>query len=342
MHIGFRNRKHKARSFNACQKCGADYGFASCRIEDCPFRHSNSQTVHLRTLRSLGNSHVIVLGNEKGGSGKSTTAMHLIVALLNRGFKVGSIDLDTRQGSLSRYIGKRCAFADQSSMKILLPEHRRVQRSNAVVRSAAEREEREALDAALGELSGQEFIIVDTPGSDSYLSRLGHFCADTLITPLNDSFLDLDVLADIDAVGPKILGPSFYSEMVWEQRQQRANVDLAPFDWVVMRNRLTHIDARNKRDIGALLQLLSSRFHFRLASGFGERVIFRELFLEGLTLLDLRNGNSNTQLTLSHVAARQEVRELLQAIALPENKGVWQLRFLKGKDTGQSDCNLSA
>jgi chromosome partitioning protein len=264
--------------------------------------------------------HILVLGNEKGGSGKSTTGMHLIVALLKRGFRVGSIDLDARQGSLSRLIENRIAFAESSGRPLELPEHRRVFRSEAEVRSAARYEERQALDDALESLATCHYIVLDTPGSDSYLSRLGHTCADTLVTPLNDSFLDLDLLARIDHEGKRVMSPSLYSQMVWEQRQQRAAANLAPIDWVVMRNRLSHIDARNKREIGALLEQLGKRIGFRLAPGFGERVIFRELFPTGLTLLDLRDEDVGVQLNMSHVAARQEVRALLQAIGLPPSR----------------------
>jgi len=261
--------------------------------------------------------HILVLGNEKGGSGKSTTGMHLIVALLKRGYRVGSIDLDARQGSLSRLVENRTGYAERSGRSLELPQHRRVFRSEAEVRSAARYEERQALDEALEALVDCHYIVIDTPGSDSYLSRLGHTCADTLITPLNDSFLDLDLLARIDHEGKRVLAPSLYSQMVWEQRQQRAVAKLAPIDWVVMRNRLSHIDARNKREIGFLLEQLGKRIGFRLAPGFGERVIFRELFPKGLTLLDLRDGETGVALNMSHVAARQEVRALLQAIGLP-------------------------
>jgi len=180
----------------------------------------------------------------------------------------------------------------------------------------------EALDAALAELAGQDVVVIDTPGSDSHLSRLGHACANTLITPLNDSFLDLDVLANVDVGGRTVLGPSTYSQMVWEQRQQRARAGLPAMDWIVMRNRLSHVDARNKREIIRLLELLAGRIHFRIAPGFGERVIFRELFPKGLTLLDILDEAPGFRLSLSHIAARQEVRALLQAIGLPEQPEV--------------------
>jgi chromosome partitioning protein len=141
--------------------------------------------------------------------------------------------------------------------------------------------------------------------------------ADTLITPLNDSFIDFDVLARVDAEGVKVVRPSHYAEMVWEQRKQRALQRRPPFDWIVMRNRLSALDARNKRDVARVLDTLAQRIGFRVAPGFGERVIFRELFLKGLTLLDLREPAAGGGLTMSHLAARQEVRGLLQVLKLP-------------------------
>lgn len=257
---------------------------------------------------------ILVLGNEKGGSGKSTTAMHLVVALLRQGRSVGVIDLDARQGTLSRYVENRRVFSENEGLPLPLPELRQVMRSDAATRAEAEEEERTKLTDALEGLSDCDMLVIDTPGSDSHLSRLGHTLADVLISPMNDSFIDLDLLARIDPEGRKILGPSVYSQMVWEQRQDRARQGGRPIDWVVLRNRLSHLDARNKRDIARLLVQLAKRIGFRLAPGFGERVVFRQLFPQGLTLLDLRQ--SGADLTMSHLAARQEVRALLAAIGL--------------------------
>src|SRR5690606_4480052 len=164
-----------------------------------------------------------------------------VVALLRQGFRVGVIDLDARQGTLSRYVENRTAFAHDTGLPLPLPELRRVARSDKPSRDLAESEERARLDAALTELAGSDFVVIDTPGSDSHLSRLGHQHADVLITPLNDSFIDLDLLARIDPEGRRILGPSVYSQMVWEQRQQRARAGGRPVDWIVMRNRLAHL-----------------------------------------------------------------------------------------------------
>ncbi|MBK1695829.1 division plane positioning ATPase MipZ [Rhodovibrio salinarum] len=266
-------------------------------------------------LPRVGGPHVIVLGNEKGGSGKSTTAMHLIVALLKAGHKVGAVDLDARQGTLSRQVENRRTFAQRNDLKLELPELRTIDRAReAGTRADAEAAEREALSAAMDDLANCAFVVIDTPGSDSHLSRLGHTLADTLVTPLNDSFLDLDLLARIDHDAKTILSPSVYSQMVWEQRQARAQAGGRPIDWIVMRNRLSHLDARNKRDVGRLLEQLAKRISFRIAPGFGERVIFRELFPKGLTLLDLRESGTGVNMTMSHMTARQEVRALLAEI----------------------------
>jgi chromosome partitioning protein len=263
---------------------------------------------------ALRRPQIIVLGNEKGGSGKSTTAMHLIVALLRAGASVGSLDLDARQGTLTRYVENRRATA--AELPLPLPRHMAIEPSNVDSMAAAAREDQARIAEALAQFADCDFVVVDTPGSDTGLSRIGHARADTLVTPLNDSFLDLDLLARLDSEGKRIRGPSIYAEAVWEQRKRRALADGGSIDWIVMRNRLSSLDARNKRDIGRLLEQLSKRIGFRLAPGFSERVIFRELFPRGLTLLDLNTGEGGPTLNMSHVAARQEVRALLQAIGI--------------------------
>ena len=216
-----------------------------------------------------------------------------------------------------RQLENRTRFAEKSNDLILLPEHRRLYRSEAADKTVSEEEDKDNLELAMHELWDRDFIVFDTPGSDNYLSRLGHSYADILVTPLNDSFLDMDMLAKVELEEKELkLTPSTYSQMVWEQRQQRAMQKKRPIDWVVMRNRLSHIDAKNKRDIGLLLEHLAKRLQFRLTPGFGERVIFRELFPKGLTLLDLDSQGSGISMSMSHVAARQEVRALLNAIGL--------------------------
>jgi chromosome partitioning protein len=271
-------------------------------------------------------AHVIVLGNEKGGSGKSTAAMHVIVALLREGYSVGAIDLDARQATLTRYLEARAGFAAAKGVALPLPEARAVHRSEADRRADAEAEEEAALAAALGSLSAaNDVVVIDCPGADTFLSRLGHARADTLITPINDSFVDFSMLARVDPDDHAVVSPSVYSEMVWEARKARFKRDRGRLDWIVMRNRLGSAEARNKKDVGATLEVLARRIGFRTVRGFGERVIFRELYLQGLTLMDVKEAGVGVSFSMSHVAARQEVRSLVSAIRKGPPGDVWRI-----------------
>jgi len=269
------------------------------------------------TITAVEKPHIIVLGNEKGGSGKSTCAMHVIVALLRDGFRVGAIDLDARQATLSGYLAARENFSRGHGIALPQPRSLAVHRSTLDSRAAADAEDTAAFDAACAALSDCEVIVIDCPGSDNFLSRLGHYHADTLITPINDSFVDFAMLAKVDPDDHAVVQPSIYSEMVWEARKRRLARDRGRIDWIVMRNRLGASEARNKRDVGGTLDALARRIGFRTVKGFGERVIFRELFLQGLTLMDVREAGLGIQMGMSHVAARAEIRSLIGAIRIP-------------------------
>jgi chromosome partitioning protein len=252
-------------------------------------------------------AHIIVVGNEKGGSGKSTTCMHVATALARLGQRVGALDLDLRQRSFARYLENRRAYLAQAGLSLPSPEFHDLAEGDGDARLA---EAVEALDAT------SDYIVIDCPGSHTRLSQLAHSMADTLITPLNDSFVDFDLLARLDPATGKIKGPSIYAEMVWAARQLRAQEGLKPIDWIVVRNRLGAQQMHNKKKVGAALEELSRRIGFRVMPGFSERVIFRELFPRGLTLLDLKDTGVD-QLSLSNVAARQELRDLMAGLRLP-------------------------
>jgi chromosome partitioning protein len=260
--------------------------------------------------------HLIVLGNEKGGSGKSTVAMHLVAGFLREGLVVGAIDLDARQGTLSRYVEARAATAQRRAIDLPLPRAAAVTRSEASTLAEAAALDAAALDAALAGMAECDVVVLDCPGADTALSRAGHARADTLITPINDSYVDFSMLGTVDPENRTVISPSIYSEMVWEARKARFMRDKGRFDWIVMRNRIGAADARNKRDVGTSLDELARRIGFRTVKGFGERVIFRELYLQGLTLMDLKEVSGGS-LSISQVAARQEVRVLMGAIRLP-------------------------
>jgi chromosome partitioning protein len=265
-------------------------------------------------------THVIVLGNEKGGSGKSTAAMHITVALLKAGYRVAAVDLDMRQRSFSRYIENRKNFADRRGATIVFPRLPKIEPSTLDSRDEARRQETENFSSTLQTLADCHFLVIDCPGADTHLSRLAHAHADTIVTPLNDSFVDFDLLARLDPQTGEVIGPSLYSEMVWTARKRRAMSGVpGGIDWVVMRNRLSATRANNKRAMGEKLEDLSTRIGFRLARGFGDRVIYRELFPMGLTLLDLGGADAPARLsTMSHVTARLEIRSLIATLNLPK------------------------
>lgn len=269
-------------------------------------------------------AYVIAVGNQKGGAGKSTVAMHLIVALMRMGRRTGVIDLDIRQRSLTRYVENRARSVAARKSSLPLPQILELAESRERQLDAAEAEEESAFRAALRRLSETcDFIVIDCPGGDSHLARLAHACADTLITPLNDSFVDFDLLGDIDPNQAEIVRPSIYSEMVWDSRKKKALATRTPIDWVVLRNRTatSRIEAKNKQKVGAALTTLSARIGFRLAPGLSERVIYRELFPQGLTLLDLDAEGVKGEMKMTHLAARQELRDLFITLKLPGLEG---------------------
>jgi chromosome partitioning protein len=267
-------------------------------------------------------AHIIVFGNEKGGSGKSTTAMHVAIGLLRLGYRVGTIDLDARQGTMTHYLANRFETIAAQRLDLPCPLHFPIEPSEGETIAEKNERDQDFLMMAIQELQfAADFIVIDTPGSETHLGELAHSWAGTLITPMNDSFVDMDVIARISGATGEIMGPSIYTRMVEKARQIKRDRDGEDIDWIVMRTRLSHIDARNKREVGTMLEKLGEKFGFRIAPGFGERVIFRELFLKGLTLLDLKEDSKDSPLTLSAISARQEVRHLLLAIGPEHIKG---------------------
>jgi len=259
-------------------------------------------------------ARIIVVGNEKGGSGKSTTCMHVATALARCGQRVGALDLDLRQRSFARYAENRTAYLAQVGLTLPSPDLQEL--PPAAPDATGNAQDARLTDAIAAMHDTKDFIVIDCPGSHTRLSQVAHTLADTLITPMNDSFVDFDLLARVDPVSGRILGPSIYAEMVWAARQRRAEAGMAPIDWIVVRNRLGAQAMHNKKKVGGALDDLSRRIGFRVLSGFSERVIFRELFPRGLTLLDLQDIGTD-QMNLSNVAARQELRDLMAGLRLP-------------------------
>ena len=253
--------------------------------------------------------HRIVFANEKGGTGKSTTAVHVAIALAYRGARVAAIDLDSRQRTLTRYLENRAETCERRDIELPSAEF-------AVFEGASvEALEGKVAELAAGDLAGPtDFVIFDTPGRDDPLARHAAERADTLVTPMNDSFVDFDLIGQVDAETFKVRRLSFYAELIFEARKTRAVKERREIDWIVVRNRVQHVEARNQQRIDQALTELSKRVGFRVAQGLSERVIYRELFPSGLTLLD--KGQLG-ELGTSHLVARQELRELVARLHLP-------------------------
>ena len=266
--------------------------------------------------------YIFVVGNEKGGAGKTTCSMHLITGLLEKGLKVASLDADCRQHSLTRYIQNREEYNGKNPDQLVpMPRHFLLKESTEPNIPAREKEERYNFEAIFEDAKrGVDVVVIDTPGSHSFLSCLAHSYADTVVTPINDSFVDLDVMAKVDSEG-NIVSPSIYSQMIWTQKMERAKRDGNSIEWVVMRNRLSSLDATNKRNVSRVLEQLAKRISFNVVPGFSERVIFKELFLKGLTLLDLTKANFDKPFNMSHVAARMELREFMRGLGIEDLTG---------------------
>lgn len=240
---------------------------------------------------------VLVLANEKGGTGKSTVAVHLAVALAAEGKRVRLYDLDQRQRTSMRYLENRARHARTHGLDLPLP-------SADVLPEGHD-------PAGLVEAGGADVLILDTPGRDSDEGRRALSLADTIITPINDSFIDFDLIGRVNPETFRVERPSFYAETIWKARQARARRDGTTVDWVLLRNRLSALEARNRRRLGEALAELAPRVGFRVVPGLSERVIYRELFPSGLTLLDFAQLGEPS---MSHVAARAELRELMAAL----------------------------
>jgi len=266
-------------------------------------------------------AQVIVVGNEKGGSGKSTIAVHIAVALLKSGRRVATIDIDARQKTFTSYILNRQAWALLIGRNLEIPSHFCVDETVNFPSTEDRAAGSKAFSETVEELAQtHDFIVIDTAGHDSYLARLAHSMADILVTPLNDSFVDFDVLGTVDPQTFGVTGIGHYAQMVEDTRSQRQLLNNKTIDWIVLRNRLSTLGSRNKRLVGEGLQELARRLNFRCIEGLAERVIFREFYPRGLTTLDdLDVGTLGTRPTMSHITARMEVENLLVAMGLSES-----------------------
>lgn len=260
--------------------------------------------------------HIIVISNEKGGTGKSTISMHLAITLLQEGYSVATVDLDGRQGTLSKYIENRKKYCRAKNIDLPTP----------ALFTYAPQEDLNLLDASKENINSRiedlsreyDAVIIDTPGTKNYLFEEAHKHADTLITPMSDSLIDLNVLADIDFASSTIGKPGHYANFVWEVKKRMATENKGYLNWIVVGNKTSNYNSKNKNLVFEYLEKLGKLFGFRFTSGLKDRIIYKELFLMGLTVLDMQHPKLQMKMTLSHLAAKREVKSIAEFICPEE------------------------
>jgi chromosome partitioning protein len=265
----------------------------------------------------MSQASVIVVGNEKGGAGKSTIAIHTAAALLHADARVAVMDLDLRQQTTGRFYANRRAWLAAKGVVAPMPIEHPLSADGTALAKASDAETLARFEDAFGQAREEaDFVLIDTPGSDTAISRAAHGLADLIVTPMNDSFVDFDMLGVVDPVTLELKRHSLYSETVWNSRKTRAATDRKTIDWVVLRNRLAPTEARNRKRLDERVQALARKVGFRVGPGLRDRVIYRELFPFGLTIADLSSSIRPVAMSLQHVAARQELRALMSALGL--------------------------
>ena len=249
-------------------------------------------------------SHIIVFANEKGGVGKSTTAFHVCVALCNAGEKVAALDVDLRQLTLDRALNARADSA--RAYGIDLPGPRQI-----LLAQATEAEFETKIRMAQIDCS---FIVIDVGGHDSPIARRAIYMADTIVTPVNDSFIDLDMLGRIDPRTGELKTLGAFARLVAHLKEPGLAHRERALDWVVMQNRARGMTTKNERKFLDALNAIAPVAGFRLIPGLRERVVYRELFPVGLTLFDL---GMIPNLGRPQRGAREEIASMMEALNLP-------------------------
>jgi chromosome partitioning protein len=269
--------------------------------------------------------HIVVVGNQKGGSGKSTFAMHIIIALLKAGRRVASLDLDSCQLTLTRYLGNRREWARKHNLKLELSDHCPVSHVSQLRK--------------FGRRDTHDFIVIDTPGGVQHLSLIAHGMADTLITPINDSLVDLDVMVAMEP-NNRQPQPSLYAKAVRRALEARQKVSGQATDWIVVRNRLEPVPSRNQHQISQVLEVMRRTLGFRTACGLLERPVYREFFAAGLTAFDPVDGSeAPSEPSASTSIARLEVQNLIREIGLIHVSEVVELNALREIEMATADAD---
>lgn len=283
--------------------------------------------------RSSG-ARVIVVGNEKGGAGKSTLAALIAISMLYRGSKVAVIDADLRQQSLSRFLANRRSWLPAAGVEAPVPLEYKLHDDPHLLAAADPEEAVARFESAIGmAMADSDLVVIDTPGADTAVSRCAHLQADLVVTPMNDSFVDFDVLGQVDPLTLKLLRPSLYTQVVLEARETRASYNRR-LDWVVLRNRMAASDGRNRERLTQGLDTLAAEVGFRMGPSLRERVAYREMFPFGLTIADLAPGVRPGGVSSPRLAAREELSDLLVSLRLIREAAPGEAGYTSREDRG--------
>jgi chromosome partitioning protein len=259
---------------------------------------------------------IIVVANEKGGAGKSTVAALLSTAMLYQGQRVAVLDVDLRQQTLSHFFANRRRWLPAANVAAPVPLEYMLADDPAELSEADPARVVALFHRALTlATAAADIIVIDTPGGDTPLSRAAHLQADLVVTPMNDSFVDFDMLGKIDPITLKLVRPSLYAKVVHDARRVRASHGRG-LDWVVLRNRMALAEGRNRQRVTVNLEQLAEQVGFRLGPPLRERVAYREMFPFGLTLADLSANLRPAEVSTPRRAAREELKALLVALNL--------------------------
>lgn len=276
--------------------------------------------------RPRQHGHLIVFANEKGGVGKSTLAFHTAVALADAGQKVACIDLDYAQATLSRALTNREATCRLLKTWLPMPRHTALARPSGAYLSQE--------IARIG--SDSDFILIDAAGSDTPITRRAIAMADTLVTPVGSSFADLDVLGQFDAHSLRLTRLGHFSRLVQALIAAREEMQLSVPDWIVLPNRTRQSGSTNEAAAKQALVRLAKKAGFRLGKGLGDRVAYRELFLLGLTHVDLKRLPSLARVKTN---ARREIEQVLADLRLPLEDANQPSLFPLNDNAGTPDCS---
>jgi len=261
---------------------------------------------------------VVVVGNEKGGAGKTTFASLISIAMLYRGARVAVIDLDLRQSSMGRFLANRRRWLQSVGVDAPMPlEFKLSENTDELSRTDPAGIIGLFEEAITLAMRNADIVVIDTPGGDTPVSRAAHLQGDVVVTPMNDSFVDFDVLGVVDPLTLDLLRPSHYSRVVRDARRTRISYG-RQLDWVVMPNRLASTEARNRERLQHDLQALARQIGFRIGPSLSERVIYRELFPFGLTIADLSPRIKPIKITAPREAVKGEMQALIEAVGLAD------------------------